>query len=385
MMETNMTDVADAPTKLWANSGDSHFLEPEDLWTKELPADLAELCPRAEKDPDGEWETVFVDGQVFRRRLPKIAQQEFMAATMRAPGAGDVDLRLVDLDAEGIWTELVFPSLGMWASSFRTPALLRETVKVSNDWAVDTLMKRSPRLIPTAQVSTLDIGDAVVELKRSRDLGYRAVFLPVSPHPLQKDYNRDEWEPFWAAAEDIGMVIAFHIGTEPIDMATGGASGVMYRGPGGAVLNYTETTFGGQRAVMKLVASGALDRHPDLKVLVSEGGATWVPFVADRMEEGYRQHAMAVRPKLNRSPKEIIYSQVYASFQHDESAVAAMTGMGYNNVMWGSDYPHMEGTYGHTQQTLHHLFDGVEDKVRERILFGTFNELFPGTPARPAS
>ena len=115
------------------------------------------------------------------------------------------------------------------------------------------------------------------------------------------------------------------------------------------MLNYTETSFGGQRAVVKLVASGALDRHPNLKVLVSEGGATWVPFVADRMEEGYRQHAMVVRPKLNRSPREIIYSQVYASFQHDSSAIAAMTAMGFNNVLWGSDYPHMEGTFGHTQ------------------------------------
>jgi predicted TIM-barrel fold metal-dependent hydrolase len=134
---------------------------------------------------------------------------------------------------------------------------------------------------------------------------------------------------------------------------------------------------------MKLVASGALDRHSDLKVLVSEGGATWVPFVADRMEEGYRQHYMAVRPKLSRSPKEIIYSQVYASFQHDESAVAACTAMGFNNVMWGSDYPHMEGTYGHTQDTLHHLFDGVDPAARHRITVGAFTELFPGTPPRP--
>jgi predicted TIM-barrel fold metal-dependent hydrolase len=381
----NMTAIAETAQKLWANSGDSHFLEPEDLWQKHLPKHLAELCPRAEKDPDGQWETVYVDGQAFRRRLPSIAQQEFMEATMRAPGAGDVELRMKDLDAEGIWAELVFPSLGMWASSFRTPELLRETARVSNDWSVDTLMRYSRRLIPTAQVSTLVIDDAVEELKRCATLGFRAVFLPVSPHPLQKDYNRDEWEPFWAAAEEVGMVIAFHIGTEPIDMATGGSAGVFYRGPGGAVLNYTETTFGGQRAVMKLVASGALDRHPNLKVLVSEGGATWVPFVADRMEEGYRQHAAAVRPKLKRSPKEIIYSQVYASFQHDESAIGAVTAMGYNNVMWGSDYPHMEGTYGHTQHTLHHLFDNVDAKVRERIMFGTFQELFPETPDLPVS
>ncbi|WP_197079874.1 hypothetical protein [Mycobacterium haemophilum] len=41
-------------------------------------------------------------------------------------------------------------------------------------------------------------------------MGFKAVFLPVTPHPTQRNYNRDEWEPFWAAAEDIGMVIASH-------------------------------------------------------------------------------------------------------------------------------------------------------------------------------
>jgi len=371
-------------TKIWANSGDSHFIEPEDLWRANMPKKLADLVPRAEKDPDGEWETVFVDGSTFRRKLPSSAAQEFYDASSRPQGIRDAKARLGDLDKEGIWGELIFPSLGMWNSSFRTPEVLHEAMKVSNDWAVDNIMKVSPRLVPTAQVSTLSVEDAVSELQRSAGLGYRAVFLPTTPHPLQKDWNHDAWEPFWAAAEEAGMVLAFHIGTDPIDLSSGSV-GVTYRGPGGAVLNYTETTFSGQRAIMKMVASGALDRHPNLKVLVSEGGATWVPFLGDRMVEGYRQHHMAVRPKLSRSPKEILYDQVYASFQHDESAIAAMTAMGYNNVMFGSDYPHMEGTFGHTQDTLKGLFDGVDDAVRYRITQGAFLELFPEVGAVPAA
>ncbi|MYQ33929.1 amidohydrolase family protein [Streptomyces sp. SID4956] len=371
--------------KIWANSGDSHFLEPDDLWRESLPPRLAELVPRSVKDPDGLWETVHIDGMSFRRKLPSAAAQEFIEASNRAPGARDIGLRMKDLDQEGIWGELVFPSLGMWSSSFRTPEVLREALRVSNDWAFEAIEKAQPRLVATAQVSTLDIDDAVTELKRVAEMGYRAVFLPVAPHPLQKDYNQDVWEPFWATAEEAGIILAFHIGTDPIDLSSGASAGVVYRGPGGAVLNYTETTFGGQRAVVKMVASGALDRHPNLKMLVSEGGATWVPFIADRIEEGYRQHAMAVRPKLKRSPREIIYSQVYASFQHDQTAVAAAQSMGYHNVMWGSDYPHMEGTYGHTQDTLHQLFDGVDPALRERITVGAFAELFPDVPPLPTT
>ncbi|EKF21132.1 amidohydrolase family protein [Mycolicibacterium hassiacum DSM 44199] len=375
-------------TKIWANSGDSHFLEPDDLWQKNLPKRLAELCPRSEPDPDGEYETVYVDGQIFRRKLPTAALVAFGEMNSRPPGCRDAKARLADLDQEGIWGEVIFPSLGMWASAFRTPELLKACMRVSNEWALDEIASVSPRYVVTAQVSTLDVNDAVEELRWAADKGFKAVFLPTTPHPSAPDWNRDDWEPLWAAAEEAGMVLAFHIGTDPVDPAksnsvTGGA-GYVYRGPGGAVLNYTETTFSGQRAAMKMVASGALDRHPNLKMLISEGGATWVPFLGDRMVEGYRQHHIAVRPKLSRDPKEILYTQVYASFQHDQTAVAAFEYMGYRNVMFGSDYPHMEGTFGHTQDTLKQLFDGVSDETRLRITQGAFFELFPDVPPAPA-
>ncbi len=371
-------------SKLWANSGDSHFLEPEDLWRSNLPPHLAELMPRSERDPSGEFETVHVDGQSFTRKLPGAAQAEFLEASSRAPGARDVAKRIVDLDEEGIWGEVVFPSLGMWNASFRTREALREAIKVSNDWACSEILRASPRMVPTAQISMLSIEDAGAEVERTAELGFRAVFLPTTPPSSTPDYNRDDWEPFWSACEAARMVVAFHIGTDPVDFSAGENLGAFFRGPGAAVLNYTETTFSGQRATMKMVASGALDRHPDLRVLVSEGGATWVPFLADRMTEGYRQHHMMVRPKLSRSPQEILYTQVYASFQHDRSAVGAVTAMGYQNVMWGSDYPHMEGTFGHTQDTLHELFDDVDDQTRYRVTVGAFLDLLPEVGAPPA-
>ena len=87
---------------------------------------------------------------------------------------------------------------------------------------------------------------------------------------------------------------------------------------------------------------------------------------------------------LSKPPSEYLYEQVYASFQHDASGVAANWAMGWRNVMWGSDYPHFEGTFGHTQKTLHELFDGVDPDVSHRIRIGAFQELFPHVPAPPA-
>jgi predicted TIM-barrel fold metal-dependent hydrolase len=272
----------------------------------------------------------------------------------------------------------------MWNASFRDPVLVREAMKVSNDWVKSEIMDASPRLFPTAQISALSIDDAIAEVERTAELGFRSVMVPTTPPKALPDINRDDWEPFWTACERAGMVVAFHIGTDPIDLAAGEVIGIAYRGPGGAVLNHTHSGYSGVQAAMKMVASGALDRHPDLKVLVSEGGATWVPYIGDRMNEAYRQHGFRATPKLSASPKEILYRQVYASFQHDESAIAAMTAMGYQNVMWGSDYPHLEGTFGHTQETLHELFDGVDDATRYRITVGSFLDLFPEAGPPPA-
>ncbi len=150
-------------------------------------------------------------------------------------------------------------------------------------------------------------------------------------------------------------------------------------------MNYMEITFGGQRVATQLVTSGVLDTRPNLKVVISEGGSGWVPFAADRLDEAYRQHASVVRPKLTRLPGEILYEQVYASFQHDNrSSVMALTSGGYQNSMFGSDYPHMEGTFGHTQKTLHELFDDAPPAASRRIRVGAFQELFPHVPEPPS-
>jgi predicted TIM-barrel fold metal-dependent hydrolase len=251
--------------------------------------------------------------------------------------------------------------------------LLKTANRAQNEWKVSEIVSRSNgRLVPTASIPLLDLDLAIGELQHAASIGLHAVSMPTGTPEGLPDYNRDDWDPLWSAAEEAGMVLAFHIGSD-----NDGNDNTKFRGPGGAVLNYVNTTFGGQFVALKLVTGGALDRHPNLKVLISEGGAGWVPFIGDRMNEGYRQHSMFVRPVLSKLPKEILYRQVYTSFQHDVDAPSAMWACGYQNLMWGSDYPHLEGTFGHSQKTLHELFDGVSPEISNRIRLGAFKELFP--------
>lgn len=365
--------------KLWANSGDSHSLGERAVWEEILPKSVADRLPRAERHPEEGYEIVHVDGKSFRRDIPvtrmatKKVEGKTIGELVMERGAGDIESRLRDLDNEGVWAELVYDSLGLWSSLIEDRDLLRTVNRAENEWKATTIVEKSHgRLVPTAAVPLMDMDFAVAEVEHAASLGLKAVSMSTGVPAGVEDYNRDYWEPLWSVCEETGMVLAFHIGSDNDDKGN-----TPFRGPGGAVLNYVNTTFGGQFVAMKLVTSGVFERHPGLRAIISEGGASWVPFIGDRMNEAYRQHHMFVRPMLQRLPKEYLYEHVYTSFQHDESGPAANWALGYKNAMWGSDYPHLEGTFGHTQKTLHELFDGLDPAVSHRLRIGAFKELFP--------
>jgi predicted TIM-barrel fold metal-dependent hydrolase len=365
--------------KIWANSGDSHYMEPEDLYSA-LPPEMAARMPRSVKSEDGSMETVYVDGRSFERPLPRIGVVKGRAGrtltqALRAPGDRDFEVRRRDLDNEGVWGEVVYPSVGLWNSMITDPVLAREAVKVINEWCA-SVQRESIRHVMPAQISPLDVADAVDEVGRAAGLGLKAVSIPCGTPAGIPDFNRPYWEPLWDAMEVAGMVITVHTGNTDEDP-------IHFHGPGAGPMNYVWASYPGMTMAGFMVASGVLDRHPDLKLLISEASSTWVPFLGDRLNEAYRQHSEFVKERLTRLPKEILYEQVYTSFQHDETAIPAMTAMGYKNVMWGSDYPHLEGTFGHTQKTLHELFDDQPEEVTFRITQGSFLELFPHVGAPP--
>src|SRR5688500_4318075 len=102
--------------KLWSNSGDSHFLEPDGLWHEIMPKAIADRMPRTVHDPDGGFETVYVDGKSFTRPLPKLmlkrnkeTGETITEMSARPPGSRDMKLRLKDLDHEGVWAEVMYP------------------------------------------------------------------------------------------------------------------------------------------------------------------------------------------------------------------------------------------------------------------------------------
>jgi predicted TIM-barrel fold metal-dependent hydrolase len=351
-------------TRYIGNSADSHVLEPEEIWQENVPRKLRERALRTERQSE-KLEVIYLDNKIIRRQPPSFAEMQ------RPTGAYDVDARLADLEDQGVWHEVVYPSGGLWIAMAQDAELEAALCHVYNEWLLGSFLAASSRFIGVAMVPVRDLDLARQEATWAKEHGYKAVMLPTTP-PDGARYNADVYEPLWSELEELGLRVCFHIGT--------GMNPIVESGSGGAVINYLETFIPAQRTLGYLVASGVLDRHPDLRFVFVEGGASWLAGVIERLDEGYRQHNTWARPKLSASPGELVRRQCHVTFQHDRAALFTTDISGTESLMWGSDYPHLEGTFPNTRKAVEEVFHGVDADVREAATFGNLAALFDVPP-----
>ena len=344
-------------------SADSHVMEPLDLWTTHLPAHLRAHGPRIEpRDGVG---CLMVEDTVVRR-FSSLAKAGAQAKTF-AQGASDPEGRLRDLDADGVWGEVMYPNLAFFCCfHIRSPELQIATARVYNDWAADLFIGASERFAPAAVIPVLDVAASVAELERVARRGFRAALLPA--HIDTRPYNDPAYDPLWTAAQDLGIPLTFHAGT--------GRSQTPAHGPGGAVINYVVTVGGPMETVAYLCGSGVLARFPGLRVVMVECGSGWLAWVLHAMDDAYREHHMFVRPKLELLPSEYFRRQGAVTFQHDPVGLANIPFTGDRCLLWGSDYPHPEGTWPNSQEVLARQFAGVAAEAMERIVCRNAAELY---------
>jgi predicted TIM-barrel fold metal-dependent hydrolase len=346
------------------NSADSHVVEPFDLWQERLPWHLRDRAPRR-VEQDGRWLFV-IEGMPPRKMGSPSPAATDGPSHFRAGGA-DPDLRIADLEADGVWGEVLYPTIALFGFLIPDPELRWACARAYNDWLADTFARSSNRFAGAALIPVQEVDLAVEEIERVAGLGLRSVMLPMSP-PAERPYNSPDYDRLWAAAASHRFPVSFHVGT--------GASPWTERGPGGAVINYVEVGLGAQRTLSYLAASGVLERHPDLHVVMVECGAGWLAWVLERMDEAFEEHASWVNPKLAEPPSWYVRRQGHVTFGNDASGVHNRGFTGIEPLLWASDYPHPEGTWPHTRQTLERVFAGVPDHEKAAIVGGTAARLY---------
>jgi predicted TIM-barrel fold metal-dependent hydrolase len=184
-------------------------------------------------------------------------------------------------------------------------------------------------------------GDYLEELK---GLGFRTVMLPNFPRDVH--YASPEMARMWSAIEASGLPVNFHISEAPDD-----------NGPGG-LGTYLAVSFQPFRKLWSFVVfSGILERHPDLRVVFAEGGISWIPSAldhADRIHDRFADH---------HPPSHYWFSQCYATFMDDPRGIEQLDHIGADRVLWSTDYPHPEGTFGMTRDVIVDLRRRLGDRA----------------------
>jgi predicted TIM-barrel fold metal-dependent hydrolase len=348
-------------TKQFVFSGDGHVREPHDLYVNALPESLRVHAIQTRREDD----MILLlagDRVLLRTRVGGTrAEDEKKGGITRqnVRGASDLALRLEDLAMEGIDAEILFPTTAMFAFLVEHPEAELASAQAYNDWLQSYLAGNYHRFVRCGILPVRDAGNAVAELERLAKLGFTSVMLPSSIPPGVAMYNDPWWDPIFDAAQRLGMVFCLHT-------ATGRADVRVEKGPGGAVINYTDQMRDAIHSVMYLVAGGLLDRFPGVHVCVVESGASWLAGLAERMDETYEAHFNFVKPKLSAKPSEVIRRQVHATFQYDRACIMSRSVIGHRALIWGSDYPHAEGTFPHSREVVAGLFDGIDITESEK-------------------
>ncbi|QJQ31397.1 amidohydrolase [Sphingomonas lacunae] len=343
-------------------SADSHIMEPPTIFLDGLPASLKRHAIHSRKDGDF-LITGTEDKIIYRLRVGQHREKELGDNQRR--GIREIAGRLDDMEIEGIDAEICFPSLGLWLYALDNAEAEAASARLYNDWNNEFLGGHPNRFVRCGMLPVLDFSHTMDELRYLASKGYTAAMLPAVTPPNMPKYNDGKWDPVFNLAGELGIVFVMHTGT-------GLESVVQERGAGAAIINYTLQMNDAVRSAMYLVAGGVLDRNPKARVAFIESGASWLVALAERLDEVSVAHANFVFPKLSRSPSQIIDDQVWASFQHDRGCIAAAAAglPGARNVMWGSDYPHAEGTFPISRRIVDELFAGmdVSDAVRRDVL-----------------
>jgi predicted TIM-barrel fold metal-dependent hydrolase len=270
---------------------------------------------------------------------------------MQTTGQHDVHARLRDMDRDGVAAEVIFHAsapmrpIPMLEQGIGVPIpedrrLARVGQHIYNQWLADFCSVEPERHAGLAHLPMWDVDAAIEELTWAAEAGLKGVNFPA-PRSEIRPYEDPAWDPFWSACEDLGMVLAGHGG--------GGSSTPPVSGPSSGVIYIAEAAvYSRISPLVRLVFGGVFERHPKLKVVQTEQVGAWfgqvlteIDSIWDRFEHMYDR---GVSP---RRPSEYVPGHYFigASFQSRHEAEVAIAEGWSGNVMWGSDYPHPEGTY----------------------------------------
>jgi predicted TIM-barrel fold metal-dependent hydrolase len=293
------------------------------------------------------------------------------------PGDGN-GRRLTVLEEQGIHAEVTLPgpvlagslSPAMYLGSRTSTGLdaVWPAIRGYNRWLADFCAAAPGRRAGCIPIDFHDMARAVEEVRWARASGlFGGVMLPaMSVQSRLPGYADGYYDPFWSACEEERMVVTLHTG------ASGSATDTkyLYDADHGGFLGLYEVFVFTRRPLWFLILGGVFDRHPELRVAITENGVQWLPSLVRDMESFFDTHGGApVRSYLKLRPSEYFERHIYIGGSLMKRAEAELRHeVGIRRLMWGADYPHLEGAAPVHRLVLRHVFGGMPEPDVRRIL-----------------
>lgn len=342
-------------------SADDHISLSEDIFYDRLPDSMKDRAPRI-MNVEGGW-VLGVDGKSIL--VPEFIRVLTQYDPLPGSHAGDVDARLAALDSEGIDRELAFPNSVLALFGWPDREVREACFRVYNEYIAEVQEKSGHRIYGVGLINWWDPEGARRTVNELKALGLRTFLLPLMPgkdldgKPI--DYASPAMDGVWDAIEEAGIPISHHIGENP--PATPIAFNAISIGMLQSVAPFRDT-FG------KYIFGGILDRHPGLKVGYFEGGINWVPSALQDAEHIGASFQHLADLQIEHEPTWYWDNHMCASFMVDQLGLALLARIGVDRVMWSTDFPHNESTYGYSNQSLASVVDAVGAEATAAIAGG---------------
>jgi len=297
-------------------------------------------------------------------KKPDELPQFFQTSTYkdRRAGGWDPAERIKDMDLDGVEADVIYTTLGFRQFWLREAALQRACFRVYNDWLADYCAYAPKRLAGLALISLYDVAEGVKELGRCAKRGLKGALIWASP-PEDRPYSSTDYDPFWAAAQEIGIPISLHSIT-----GMGAESRLAIKTPLDRYIRSTVLCHEVQRTLVVLIFSGVLERFPNLKIVSAENEVGWLPFFLQKLDQAQEEYRYLYPAPLKRRPTEYFRRQVFATFIDDPVGVVTREFIGVENIMWSSDYPHTVSTWPNSREVIARDFKNVPEKEARMIV-----------------
>lgn len=346
-------------------SADNHISLAEDIFYQRFPDHLKDKAPRIWYE-DGAYQ-LGRKGQSF---LPG----DFSAVLMQyddLPGAAstDIEARIDELRADGVDKELAFPNAVLALFHYPDKELRELAFRIYNEYIADLQERSGGHFYGAGLINWWDPQGTRRTLADLKSLGLKTFLMPLNPGKDDDgniiDYASTAMSPVWDEIEDAGLPVTHHIGETPPKTPCEFNSVAV-----GMMINVD----GFREMFSKYIFSGILDRHPRLRIGWFEGGISWVPLAlqdADHLLASFRH--MFNRP-VEHGVRYYWDNHMSASFMVDPLGLELIERIGVDKVMWSSDYPHNESTYGYSEKSLAAVVDAVGPESAGRIVSGNITE-----------